>query len=232
MQKQKLTEKDILYEDNHLIAVRKEAGILVQGDKTGDTSLSDSLAEFLKVKYKKPGNVFVGLIHRIDRPVSGLVLFAKTSKGLSRMNEVFRKREVKKIYLALVEGHVDQADGKLVDYLTKNASQNKSYASKSEKDGYKKAELEFITKQHLDNYSLLEVRPHTGRHHQIRVQLAQMGHIIKGDLKYGAKRSNKDASICLHAHRLEFVHPVNKEKVVIECPIPESDSWIGMTSDI
>ena len=225
LSQQTITQADVLYEDNHLIAINKRPGVLVQGDKTGDASLTDSLAAFLKEKYKKPGNVFTGLIHRIDRPVSGLVLFAKTSKALSRMNELFKKRDVQKTYLAIVEGKVDRASGHLADYLIKNEKQNKSYASASEKSGYKKAELDFETVQHLDRFSLLKVLPKTGRHHQIRVQLSGMGHVIKGDLKYGAKRSNEDGSICLHAFELRFEHPIKKELIRIKAAPPSSDAW-------
>ncbi|MEQ8323508.1 MAG: RNA pseudouridine synthase [Vicingaceae bacterium] len=220
-----IADKDVLYEDNHLIAVNKKAGVLVQGDKTGDDSLLDGLSVYLKIKYNKPGNVFTGLIHRIDRPVSGLVLLAKTSKGLSRMNELFKNRKITKTYLAIVEGKVDQKNGTLVSFMKKNEKQNKSYVSKKENGGYKRAELQFETLQLLDHYSLLEVFPLTGRHHQIRAQLAEMGHPIKGDLKYGAKRSNEDGSICLHAFRLEFEHPIKKETLTIRAPVPQIDTW-------
>lgn len=225
MQEQVIRDSDVLYEDNHYIAISKKAGVLVQGDQTGDRSLADSLANYLKKKYNKPGNVFVGVIHRIDRPVSGLVLFAKTSKGLSRMNEAFRTREVDKTYLAVVEGKVMRGGGKLTSYLIKNQKNNKSYASPKEKEGYKKAVLSFTVLKHLDHYSLLEVSPETGRHHQIRVQLSDMGHAIKGDLKYGAQRSNEDGSISLHSFRLELTHPIKKDKLVINCPKPDTDIW-------
>lgn len=225
MSEQRITEGDVLFEDNHLIAINKKAGVLVQGDKTGDTSLTDSLSIFLKKKYDKPGNVFTGLIHRIDRPVSGLVLFAKTSKALSRMNIIFQKREVEKTYLAIVEGKVMDKKGHLVSFLTKNVKQNKSYASRAEKEGSKKAELRWECLQYMDHYSVLKVIPLTGRHHQIRVQLSGMGHPIKGDLKYGSKRSNSDASICLHAWKLNFVHPVQKTAVSITAQPPRVDVW-------
>lgn len=228
MQKQVISEADVLYEDNHLIAIQKKAGTLVQGDKSGDVALSESLAEFLKKKYKKPGNVFVGVIHRIDRPVSGMVLFAKTSKGLSRMNEVFKKREVRKIYLAIVEGKVDQPEGTLEGFLVRNRKQNKSYPSNEKNKEAKKVKLSFRLLQHLDNYSVLLVNPETGRHHQIRSQLSAMGHPIKGDLKYGSKRSNPDGSISLHARSLEFIQPMKKEDVKITSPLPDSDIWTAV----
>jgi len=225
---QKITDDDVLYEDNHLIAINKKAGVLVQGDKSGDKSLSESLAEYLKMKYNKSGNAFTGVIHRLDRPVSGLVLFAKTSKGLSRMNEIFRERKVTKVYQCLVEGKVNTAEGKLESYLKKDASKNKSFPSKKMKEGYKKAILTYRVIQHLDRYSLLKITPETGRHHQIRVQLSEMRHIIKGDLKYGAKRSNKDASICLHSNVLRFVHPIKKEEIEIIAPLQSKEEWAGI----
>lgn len=226
-----LTEKDILYEDNHFIAINKEAGQLVQGDKTGDPSLSDLLAEFLKKKYNKPGNVFTGVIHRIDRPVSGLVLMAKTSKGLARMNELFKGRDIEKSYICIVEGKMNEKNGKLVSFLKKDQAKNKSFSSTKEKEGFKKAELNFSLLAHLDNYSVLEVHPKTGRHHQIRVQLATAGFPIKGDLKYGAKRSNKDASISLHSRSLSFIHPIKKEKLKILAHLPETDIWPHVSID-
>ena len=225
MQVQRITEKDVLYEDNHLIAINKMAGVLVQGDQTGDTALSESLADFLKKKYKKPGNVFAGVIHRLDRPVSGLVLFAKTSKGLARMNDVFKNRQVKKTYLCLVEGRVNDISARIESYLKKDGKKNKSFSSQKESKDSKKAILEYEVLQHLDRYTLLKVNPETGRHHQIRAQLSSIGHVIKGDLKYGAKRSNDDASICLHAYELSFLHPIKKEEVTIRCKLKDNPSW-------
>jgi 23S rRNA pseudouridine1911/1915/1917 synthase len=213
---------EVLFEDNHFIAVNKKAGQIVQGDKTGDVPLSELVAGYLKIKYEKPGDAFIGVIHRIDRPVSGVVLFAKTSKGLSKMNELFRARQVKKTYWALVEGKVGNNDGVLIHYLTKNEEKNRSKALLEPKDGYLKCELKYKTIKILDNYRLLEVEPLTGRHHQIRVQLSAMGWPIKGDVKYGAKRGNTDRSICLHARCLKFEHPVKKELIIIEANAPKS----------
>lgn len=215
----------VLYEDNHLIAVSKPAGMIVQGDKTGDEPLSTLVARYLKEKYDKPGDAFIGVIHRIDRPVSGLVLLAKTSKGLSRMNELFRTREVRKTYLALVEGGPDTAQGILVHYLSKNEKLNRSVALKEERSGYLRCELKYTLIKKLDRYSLLEVEPLTGRHHQIRVQLSASGWPIRGDVKYGARRGNPDRSICLHAYRLQFHHPVKDEELSILAPVPETESW-------
>lgn len=225
MQSQLISDDDVLFEDNHLIAINKKAGILVQGDKTGDPSLADSLADYLRVKYNKPGNIFTGVIHRIDRPVSGLVMLAKTSKALARMNELFKTREVKKIYLCLVEGKVNDLNGSIVSYLKKDEKKNKSFSRNKEGDGYKKAELNYEVLQHLDRYTLLKIEPNTGRHHQIRAQLASIGHIIKGDLKYGAKRSNSDGSISLHSWELSFIHPVKNTEVFIKAPLPRGGSW-------
>jgi 23S rRNA pseudouridine1911/1915/1917 synthase len=220
-----LTEDRILYTDNHLIAVQKLAGEIVQGDKTGDEPLSDAVANYIKVKYNKPGDAFVGVIHRIDRPVSGLVLFARTSKGLSRMNELFREREVKKSYRALVEGHVQNDTGVLEHYLSKNETQNRSRASLKQAEGLLKCVLEFTVIKRTDRYTLVEVNPLTGRHHQIRVQLAAIGHPIKGDVKYGARRGNRDRSICLHAYSLKFTHPVSGSEIKIEAELPENEAW-------
>ena len=225
MQSQLISDDDVLFEDNHLIAINKKAGILVQGDKTGDPSLADSLADYLRIKYNKPGNIFTGVIHRIDRPVSGLVMLAKTSKALARMNELFKTREVKKIYLCLVEGKVNDLNGSIVSYLKKDEKKNKSFSRSKESEGYKKAELNYEVLQHLDRYSLLKIEPLTGRHHQIRAQLASIGHIIKGDLKYGAKRSNSDGSISLHSSELSFIHPVKNTPVYIKAPLPKGGSW-------
>tara|TARA_B100001758_G_C18416906_1_gene620847 strand:+ start:4151 stop:4810 length:660 start_codon:yes stop_codon:yes gene_type:complete len=214
---------DILYEDNHLIAINKKSGDIVQADKTGDAPLSDFVKAYIKKKYKKPGEVFLGTIHRLDRPTSGIVLFARTSKALTRMNEQFRNKEVQKTYWAIVDKVPPKHKDILENYLEKNQKQNKSYVTQK-KDG-KQAILEYRILKKLDNYFLLEIKPKTGRHHQIRVQLASIGCIIKGDLKYGAKRSNKDASIHLLAQKLEFIHPVKKEAISIVASTPKDSLW-------
>ena len=214
---------EVLYEDNHLIAINKKSGDIVQGDKTGDTPLSDFVKAYIKKKYNKPGEVFLGTIHRLDRPTSGVVLYARTSKSLSRMNEQFREKKVQKTYWAVVEKTPPTESGTLENYLQKNQKQNKSYVTKSK--GGKHAILDYKLLRKLDNFFHLEIKPKTGRHHQIRVQLATIGCIIKGDLKYGAKRSNKDASIHLLAQKLEFVHPVTKEDITIVAPAPKESVW-------
>ena len=216
---------EVVFEDNHLIAVNKRAGELVQGDDTGDEPLSDRLAIYLKKKYKKPGNVFVGVIHRLDRPVSGVVLFAKTSKALTRMNKLFSKREVKKVYYAVVQKRPSKEQATLEHFLVKNSDTNtvKAY-SKDTKDAVK-AKLSYKLKSVIGTNALLEVLPYTGRPHQIRVQLAWMGCSIVGDLKYGAKKANPDKSICLHAGALEFVHPVKQESVIIRAPLHIPELW-------
>lgn len=213
----------VLFEDNHLIAVNKFSGDLVQGDKTGDVILPDLIKEYLAVKYDKPGAVYLGVTHRLDRPTSGAVVFARTSKALPRMNKLFADHETEKIYWAVVEGHVDKEKQTLQHYLVRNPKQNKSYAHDHEVPNSKKATLHYQLLQRMDNYSLLEVRLETGRHHQIRSQLSKVGYIIKGDLKYGARRSNKDASIHLHARFLSFIHPVRNEPVRITAPVPIHD---------
>lgn len=215
----------VVYEDNHLIIVNKTASEIVQGDKTGDTPLSESVKLYLKEKYAKPGNVFLGVTHRLDRPVSGLVVFAKTGKALSRLNEMFRLSQVKKTYWAVVKNRPPQEEGILIHYLVRNEKQNKSYAYDQEKPGSKKAELHYRLIAHSDNYYLLEVDLKTGRHHQIRCQLAKMGCPIKGDLKYGSPRSNPDGSICLHARRVRFIHPVSKEEIDITASLPAGNLW-------
>ena len=214
---------DILYEDNHLIAVNKKSGDIVQGDKTGDTPLSDFVKAYIKKKYKKPGEVFLGSIHRLDRPTSGIVLYARTSKALVRMNEQFRNKKVKKTYWAVVDKPTPNNSGTLENYLQKNQKQNKSYVAKG--GNGKHAILDYKLLKKLDNFYHLEIKPETGRHHQIRVQLAHIGCIIKGDLKYGAKRSNKDASIHLLAQQLELIHPVKKESITIIAPAPKDSVW-------
>ena len=215
----------VLYEDNHIIVVNKESGEIVQGDKTGDTPLSDIVKDYIKVKYQKPGNVFLGVVHRLDRPVSGAVVFARTSKALSRLNEMFRRGEVHKTYWAIVKNKPKADAATLVSWIVRNEKQNKSYAYDTEKPGSKKAILHYRLIARSDNYSLLEVDLKTGRHHQIRCQLAKMGCPIKGDLKYGFPRSNPDGSICLHARCVRFVHPVSKEQVEVVAPVPEDNGW-------
>lgn len=217
----------VVYEDNHIIIVNKTASEIVQGDKTGDTPLSETVKQYLKEKYSKPGNVFIGVAHRLDRPVSGLVVFAKTGKALSRLNEMFKNSEVKKTYWAVVKNLPREEEGELVNYLVRNEKQNKSYAYDKEVPGSKKAILRYRIIGRSQNYYLLEVDLKTGRHHQIRCQLAKMGSPIKGDLKYGSPRSNPDGSICLHARSIRFVHPVSKELIEVEAPVPPGNLWNG-----
>ena len=221
----------VVYEDNHIIIVNKTASEIVQGDKTGDTPLSETVKQYLKEKYQKPGNVFLGVTHRLDRPVSGLVIFAKTSKALTRLNEMFRTSEVKKTYWAVVKNAPKEPEGELVHYLARNEKQNKSYAYDKEKPGAKKAILDYKLIGRSERYFLLEIDLKTGRHHQIRCQLAKMGCPIKGDLKYGAPRSNPDGSICLHARRVRFVHPVSKQEIDVEAPVPEGNLWHSFQND-
>lgn len=215
----------VVYEDNHIIIVNKFSGEIVQGDKTGDKPLSDIVKEYIKEKYNKPGNVFLGVVHRLDRPVSGLVVFAKTSKALSRLNDMFRTGDVHKTYWAITKRRDIAPEGTLTDWLTRNERQNKSYAHDREVAGAKKAILKYKVRSVSDNYMLLEVTLLTGRHHQIRCQLAHMGCPIKGDLKYGAPRSNPDGSISLHSRRVEFVHPVSKEQICVEAEVPADRLW-------
>ena len=222
----------VVYEDNHIIIVNKTASEIVQGDKTGDVPLSETVKQYLKEKYQKPGNVFIGVTHRLDRPVSGLVVFAKTSKALSRLNEMFKNSEVKKTYWAIVKQTPAETEGELVNYLVRNEKQNKSYAYDTEKPGSKKAILHYRLIARSDNYSLLEVDLKTGRHHQIRCQLAKMGCPIKGDLKYGFPRSNPDASICLHARRVCFVHPVSNELIDLVAPVPSDNLSRSLASSL
>ena len=221
----------VVYEDNHIIVVNKTSSEIVQGDKTGDTPLSEMVKQYLKEKYHKPGNVFIGVTHRLDRPVSGLVVFAKTSKALPRLNEMFRNGEVKKTYWAIVKECPKETEGELVHYLVRNEKQNKSYAYDKEVKNSKKAVLHYKLICHSQNYYLLEVDLKTGRHHQIRCQLAKMGCPIKGDLKYGSPRSNPDGSICLHARTVQFVHPVSKEEIRLTAPVPEGNLWNGFEMD-
>ena len=215
----------VLYEDNHIIIVYKSSGEIVQGDKTGDTPLSDIVKAYIKEKYAKPGNVFVGVVHRLDRPVAGIVVFAKTSKALSRLNTMFSKGEVHKTYWAITANMPKEEQGTLVNWLVRNEKQNKSYAYDKEVPNSKKAILNYQLISKSERYALLEVALLTGRHHQIRCQLAHMGCVIKGDLKYGAPRSNPDASISLLARRIEFIHPVSKEPIVVEAPLPDDNLW-------
>lgn len=214
---------EVIYEDNHLIAINKRSGDISQGDKTGDLPLSDYIKTYLKKKYNKLGNVYLGTIHRIDRPTSGVLVFAKTSKALSRMNELFRENNIQKTYWAVVKNQTPNIEGSLKNYLSKNNKQNKSYVCK--KNDGKLAELEYKTIKKLNNYYFLEIKPKTGRHHQIRVQLSNIGCPIKGDLKYGDKRSNKDQSIHLHARKIEFIHPASKEVIKISAPTPSDVIW-------
>jgi len=216
---------EILFEDNHLIAVNKKPSDLSQGDDTGDAALDSEVRKYIARKYNKPGDVFLGLVHRLDRPVGGVILFARTSKALARMNEIFRSRDVKKVYLAIVGERPPEVEGELTNYLKKNEAQNKTYVYDNEVKGSKKASLSYRIAGRSDRYYLLEVELHSGRHHQIRAQLAKIGCPIKGDLKYGYPRSNDDGSICLFAQSLEFIHPVKKEKIVIKAPKPQGDVW-------
>ena len=222
---------NVVYEDNHIIIVNKQSGEIVQGDKTGDTPLSDNVKQYIKEKYNKPGNVFLGVVHRLDRPVSGLVVFAKTSKALSRLNEMFRTGDVHKTYWAIVKKNDIAPEATLTDWLTRNERQNKSYAHNREVPGAKKAVLSYKVRSMSDNYMLLEVRLMTGRHHQIRCQLAHMGCPIKGDLKYGSPRSNPDGSISLMSRRVEFVHPVSKETIAVEAPVPDDRLWLALAQN-
>lgn len=215
---------DILYEDNHIIAVNKNSSEIVQGDKTGDTPLSETIKAYIKEKYKKPGDVFLGVTHRLDRPVSGVVLFAKTSKALIRLNDMFRNQEVKKTYWAIVFNKPKVDEGRLEHYLVRNEKQNKSFAYTAERTNSKKAALTYKLIASSERYFLLEVHLETGRHHQIRCQLAAMGCPIKGDLKYGYPRSNPNGGISLHAREVEFIHPVSKERIRIVAPVPQDDN--------
>ncbi len=220
---------EVIYEDNHIIVVNKASSEIVQGDKTGDKTLADQVKEYIKEKYNKPGNVFIGVVHRLDRPVSGVIVFAKTSKALSRLNEMFREGTVNKRYWAIVKNKPEQPIGKLTHYLVRNEKQNKSYAYDRPKAAGKKAELEYKLIGESDNYFLLEVNLLTGRHHQIRTQLSKIGCPIKGDLKYGFPRSNPDGSISLHARFLSLVHPVSKEELFFEAPLPSDNLWNSFT---
>ncbi|MBI9066515.1 MAG: RNA pseudouridine synthase [Salinivirgaceae bacterium] len=217
---------EILFEDNHVIAVNKKVSDIVQGDKTGDTPLSEKVALYLKQKYNKPGNVFVGVVHRLDRPTSGVVLFARTSKALTRLNEQFKKKDdLSKTYWAIVKNKPPKIEDRLTNFLRKNAIKNKSFVCAEDSNGAKQAILEYKVIQHSDHYYLLSVNLITGRHHQIRAQLSNIGCPIKGDLKYGFARSNDDSGISLHARSLIFIHPVQKEPIHIIAPVPNDELW-------
>ena len=216
---------EILYEDNHIIAINKRVSDIVQGDKTGDEPLSEKIKSYIKKKYHKPGKVYLGVTHRLDRPVSGALLFAKTSKALGRLNEMFKHKEIKKIYWAVVKNKPPKLEETLNHYLIKNPKKNKSFAYDKEVKDAKLASLTYKIIAEADNYYLLEVELHTGRHHQIRCQLAKIGCPIKGDLKYGFPRSNSDGGISLHARRIEFIHPVKKESIVVVAPTPDDSLW-------
>ncbi len=215
----------VIYEDNHIIIVSKATGEIVQGDKTGDVPLSETVKEYLREKYHKAGNVFLGVVHRLDRPVSGLVVFAKTSKALSRLNDMFRLGNVHKTYWAIVKNRPEKEEDTLTHWIVRNEKQNKSYAYDKEVKNSKKAVLHYHLVSSSTNYHLIEVHLFTGRHHQIRCQLAKIGCPIKGDLKYGAPRSNPDGSISLLSRHVEFIHPVSKEVISIDAPLPETDIW-------
>ena len=223
----------VLYEDNHIIAVNKTCNEIVQGDKTGDTPLSETIKAYIKQKYNKPGEVFLGVTHRLDRPTSGVVLFARTSKALTRLNEMFKSHEqIKKTYWAIVQGCPKEPEARLENWLIRNEAQNKSYITKPHANNAKQAVLEYKTLVRGENYTLLEVNLETGRHHQIRCQLAAIGCPVKGDLKYGAKRSNPDGGICLHARKIEFIHPVKKENICITAPVPNDSLWQQLAASV
>ncbi len=216
---------DIVYEDNHLIIVNKSAGELSQSDYTKDLSLVDKVKNYIKNKYKKPGNVYLGLVNRLDRPTSGLVIFSKTSKSLARMNKLLKERKIKKIYHAVTEKSPNPKKGTLINFLKKNQIKNKSFIVNENELKSKKAILHYTLIKKLKNFFLIEIMLETGRHHQIRSQLANIGCVIKGDVKYGAKRANKDKSICLHAKNIEFIHPITKAKISLDANPPESNIW-------
>lgn len=223
----------ILYEDNHIIAVSKTCHEIVQGDKTGDIPLSETVKAYIKEKYQKPGEVFLGVTHRLDRPTTGVVLFARTSKALSRLNEMFKSHEkIQKTYWAIVQTPPPTSQGRLENYLWRNEKQNKSFVAKPGTKDAKRAVLSYTTIAQSDRYTLLEINLETGRHHQIRCQLAALGCPIKGDLKYGAKRSNPDGGISLHARKIEFIHPVSKLPITITAPVPEDTLWHALENYI
>ena len=218
---------DIVYEDNHLIIVNKSVGELSQSDQTGDSSLVDKVKNYIKTKYKKPGNVYLGLVNRLDRPTSGLVIFSKTSKSLARMNKFLKERKIKKIYHAVTEKSPNPKEGTLINFLKKNQIKNKSFIVNENELKSKKAILHYTLIKKLKKFFLIEIMLETGRHHQIRSQLANIGCVIKGDVKYGAKRANKDKSICLHAKNIEFIHPITKAKISLDANPPESNIWLN-----
>ena len=223
----------VLYEDNHIIAVNKTCNEIVQGDKTGDTPLSETVKEYIKTKYDKPGEVFLGVTHRLDRPTSGVVLFARTSKALTRLNEMFKSHEqIHKTYWAIVQGTPKVPEARLENYLTRNEQLNKSFIAKPGAKEAKQAVLTYKTLVCGEHYTLLEINLETGRHHQIRCQLAAIGCPVKGDLKYGAKRSNPDGGICLHARKIEFIHPVKKEPICITAPVPNDSLWQSFAASV
>ncbi|MGB2397467.1 MAG: RluA family pseudouridine synthase [Flavobacteriaceae bacterium] len=226
-----LSTSDIIYEDNHLLVINKAPGLLVQGDKTGDIPLLELAKSYIKIKYNKPGEVFLGLVHRLDRPTSGVIVFARTSKALARLNQQFKSRETKKIYWAIVEGKDLPKEQELSHWLKRNAKQNKSYAYPKQVSESKEAKLYFKVRQHLKHYSLLEVDLLTGRHHQIRAQLNAIGLSIKGDLKYGAARSNPNGSIHLHARTLSLTHPVKNEVMQFVASPPKDAIWDACVDD-
>ena len=222
---------EVLFEDNHLLIVNKKSGDIVQGDKTGDKPLSDVVKEYIKEKYNKPGEVFLGVVHRLDRPTSGIIIFARTSKALERLNKMLRERTISKTYWAVVKNTPLKEKDSLIHFLKKNPKNNKSTVFTKETDASKKAILHYSVIKKLDNYSLLEIDLETGRHHQIRAQLAYIGSPIKGDLKYGFNRSNKNSGIHLHARRIAFTHPVSKELTSIEAPTPKDPIWDACHSE-
>ena len=226
----KLKKSEILFEDNHLIIINKKPGILVQGDITGDISLIEITKDYIKNKYNKKGNVFLGLVNRIDRPTSGIVIFAKTSKALSRMNEILRNREIQKIYWLIISNKFASNNGKIEGWFRKNSKQNKSYFFESQVTNSKFGSLSYKKLKTLDNYCLVEVELITGRHHQIRCSFSELGYPIQGDLKYGSKRSNKDGGIYLHSRSLEFIHPVSKNKILLEADTPRTGLWTASPS--
>ena len=226
----KLKKSEILFEDNHLIIINKKPGILVQGDITGDISLIEITKEYIKNKYNKKGNVFLGLVNRIDRPTSGIVIFAKTSKALSRMNEILRNREIQKIYWLIISNKFASNNGKIEGWFRKNSKQNKSYFYESQVNSSKFGSLSYKKLKTIDNYCLVEVELITGRHHQIRCSFSELGYPIQGDLKYGSKRSNKDGGIYLHSRRVEFIHPVSKNKIFFKADTPMKGLWTAFPS--
>jgi 23S rRNA pseudouridine1911/1915/1917 synthase len=215
----------VLFEDNHIIIVNKRSGDITQGDKTGDKPLSDVVKNYIKTKFNKPGNVYLGVVHRLDRPTSGVIIFARTSKALERLNKMLREKKINKTYWAIVKGCPKKEKDTLINFLKKNPKKNKSSVYQHEISGAKRAVLHYQVIQKLDNYTLLEIDLETGRHHQIRAQLSAIGFPIKGDLKYGFNRSNKDGSIHLHARKIEFIHPVSKEQISLIAPTPNDVIW-------